>query len=217
MAGLDTVLNRQALITGRILDALTGEPAPGPVVVTVTDRNNPDRPPNLAVRLVAGGGYAVTGDPAVALPAGVAAALRVTAMIDRYEPAIADIDIAAPDTVPAPVTRTIGGRSLDLLLLNAPLAIRDLTLTPRPVALTGRVVEADDRNSGLAGAAVQVTAPTPHGPATADADGFYTLADLPVAASLTVQVSAPGRITLTTDIRIDYRTPTNQRTFALAA
>ena len=101
MAGLDTVLNRQALITGRILDALTGDPAPGPVVVTVTDRNNPDRPPNLAVRLVAGGGYAVTGDPAVALPAGVAAALRVTAMIDRYEPAIADIDIAAPDTVPA--------------------------------------------------------------------------------------------------------------------
>jgi hypothetical protein len=217
MASLDTVLSRQALVTGRILDALTGEPAPGPVSVSVIDRNDPERRLPVAVRVVDGGNYVISGDPRTALPQGIPVALRVRATAERYDPAEQDIDIAAADTVPSPVMRTIGEREVELLLLDAPLASRDLSLMPRPVTLTGRVVDAEDRRRGLAGASVRITAPSPRGPATADADGYFTLVDLPVAATVTVRVSAAGHTTLTEDLPLDHRTPTNRRTFALEA
>ena len=66
-------------------------------------------------------------------------------------------------------------------------------------------------------AQITVTAPEVRGPVSTNAEGFFTLNDLPVAQEVTVQVSGlPSFEEVVTAVRLDYRQPVNRVTFALS-
>jgi hypothetical protein len=223
MRVIDTVLTQQALITGRILDALTGEVPLSPPSIELTYQPSPGGTPRrfpLFRNLLPGGLYAFVGDPLTAFPrlsGGATLDLRLTATAPGYQAATADFSLTPAQVTPTAQSRTIDERVFDLLLLGGPVHEQDLALQPVPLHLAGRIVDAEDRDTGLAGAQVDVTAPEARGPVTTDAEGFFTLRDLPVAARITVRVELAPRPPLSTTVTLDYRHPVNQQTFALGS
>ena len=88
-------------------------------------------------------------------------------------------------------------------------------MTPQAVTLKGRVAQAEDTGTIIAGASVSITAPAVLGPVLTDADGYFTLGPAPVAETVTLSISATDRITLTPDIRLDFAAPINRVSFLL--
>lgn len=217
---IDTVLLQQALITGNIRDALTGQPTRTlPTVALFYQTAEPsDRPYPLSVRVHPQGHFVFVGDPHTAFPqlsAGATLALRLTVRADRYQPHDEAFALAAEALALHESTVDIGGHTVLVTRLDAPLRAFDIALEPLPLNLGGRVVDADALDTPLPGAQITVTAPAARGPVFADDNGFFSLHDLPVAPTVTVQVSQTDYETLTTDVALDYRQPVHQVDFAL--
>lgn len=184
----------------RVEDATTGQPLT-----------------TLLVNVFPDGFYAVHGDPS-RMPAPVATDVRLVVEAAGYQPSetVVSFTAAALTRVVEPIS--IGGETVDVRLIPNVPRVQDVQLLPVPVVLKGRVVRAENLSVPIAGASVSVVMPVPVGPAVTDADGYFTLGGgpaLPVVEQMTLQVQAAGRETLTTNVRLDFRNPFNQGSFAL--
>jgi hypothetical protein len=221
LRAIDAVITSQALITGSVLDALANLPSLQPATVSLAYQATPGRPQRpypLTARVYPGGQFVFAGSEHSALPrlaAGETLALRLTANAAGYQPATHDFTLTAAQLQRQFTTIFVEGQAVPVTLLDAPLITHDFALFPLPVHLSGRVVEAESRDTPIANAQVRVIVPALLGPATTNVDGFFTLQNLPVASSVTVRVTHVGFTTLETNVQLDYRFPVNRQLFAL--
>jgi hypothetical protein len=221
LQAIDTVVTHQALIMGSVRDALTNLPllrAPTVTLMQQATATQPARPYPLAARLSGPGNFVFVGNPYTTFPrlsGGATLALSLAVSAAGYQPAVQDFTLNATQLQRQPGTIMVADSPVPVTLLDAPLFTHDFALSPLPVQLAGRVVEADNRERPIANAQVRVTAPAAVGPATTDAAGFFALPNLPVARSVTVQVTHAAFDTLDTIVQLDYRYPVNQQLFAL--
>lgn len=204
------ILTQQVIVSGRVSDSMSGAaPRARPGVALL--RTDDGRPvPGVAARVGADGLYAFHADPARALaPQAIALQVRVTA--PGYRPAQAAVDFTAADL--ARVARSVAGGTV-AVIAGVPIT-RDIALEPLPVALSGRVSEADDRAQPIAGATVTLTAPAAMGPVPTDAEGWFTLSPLPVAPRVTLSITAPGHRPASIEHIVDFRNPINRGSFTL--
>lgn len=221
LAAIDNVLTQQALITGEVRDGLTGGALLYPPVITLlyqTPAGGPERPYPLAARIYPGGRFVFAGAPATAFPrisAGATLDLLLRVSAPRYQTEVVPLSLSASALTPAEVVREIDGRSLTLPLLEAPLLHQTIALQPQPLHLNGRVVDADSPDEPIASASVTILEPVPIGPLQTGSNGYFTVYDLPVVATIRLQIEQTGFVTLDTVATLDYRQPVNQMTFAL--
>ncbi len=215
---VSAVLSQQALFVGQITDAVTGGAPRATPAVALTYQTPPDRPYPLAARIEPGGRFAFAGDPLTALPRLTAGTLdlRLTVTAARYQPASVDFSLTPADLALVEETRDYSGHTVTVRLLNAPLLDQAVALDPEPLILAGRLVDADDGATPLDGASVSVIAPEARGPVVTDANGYFTLEDMPLAPEITVRAQRAGFQTLDQVVRLDYDRPLNERQFALA-
>jgi hypothetical protein len=215
---LDAVLTQQVFLTGRIMDALLGRPVPVVPAIHLLYREAPERRYALGFRQTPDGQYAFFGEPVTSFPDITPPdilQLRLVVSAPGYVEQRLDVTFTAANLTLANVTRQIAGRPVDVpFRINLPI-VRDFALLPVPVHLAGRVVNRDEPDVPVANAQVRITAPQPRGPVTANASGYYSLPDLPVALEVTAQVTAAGFETLQETVNLDYRIPLNQHSFAL--
>ena len=220
---IDPVIAHQALIVGHVTDGLTGRPTLRPPTVELyyqTPVDQPTRRYPLTSRLDSSKLFVFAGKPATAFPRlspGGTLDLRLTVSAPRYQTQNVDFTLSDVDLTLVERTLDIEGESLSVFVLNAPLLEQNVALLPEPVHLGGRVVNAEDPEEPIANAQITVTAPEVRGPVSTNAEGFFTLNDLPVAQEVTVQVSGlPSFEEVVTTVRLDYRQPVNHVTFALS-
>jgi hypothetical protein len=207
------VVTLQAMVSGRISDAITtGAPRSTPGVRLVHEGDA--RPvEGASVRVRDDGLYAIFGDP-LRLPSGQDLALRLNVSAEGYATTSLGVALTAADTTLTLRIFPLRGADTAAFVLADPARNADIALSPLPVHLGGRVTRAED-GAPIAGAAVEITAPTSVGPDVTDANGFFTLGPAPVAESVTLQISAAGRETLSPEVRLDYRNPVNPGAYVL--
>ena len=208
------VFSLQALVSGRITDAISGgSPRSIPGISVVHDGDG--RAVEAAIaRVSADGTFVIYGDP-LRLPTGQALSLRLEGRADGYATESRIVALTAADATLTENTYPVRDGEITVRVLAGPARGEDIALSPLPVFLGGRVSEAEDPLHPIAGAQVRIIAPAAVGPVTTDADGFFTLGPAPIAAAVTVEVSAADRDTLTVEIRLDFTQPVNQGAFAL--
>ena len=223
LRSIDTVVTQQSLIVGRVEDSLTGRPTlnqPAIELCYQTQGAESDgRRYPLTPRLFPEGLFVFSGDPATAFPEllpGGTLDLRLIVSATAYQTQNVDFSLSDTDVELTEQVRHIDGRSVTLALLEAPLVQQEIALSPLPVHLSGRVVNAYNLEEPIPNAQVSVVSPEARGPETTDDDGFFTLHDMPVALEITVQVQQEDFSPLTQGITLDYRKPVNQHTFALS-
>ncbi len=209
----DTVITQQVFITGKIRDGLTGLSPQSVPTLKLVYRDNATHAYPLACRLTADSLFAFYGNPVTAFPVlstGSTLNLRLLVSADGYTAWSHDLILNDTQLQLANVSRTLGGENVDVKLrTNLPIE-QEVSLQPNPLTLTGRVVDASEPTTPIAGARVRVTAPAARGPVITQADGFFTLPNLPVALNITVQVVRNGFTTQATTLLLDYSKPTNQ-------
>ncbi len=170
---------------------------------------------HLRSRVTASGLYSVNGDPAVALapPQDIDISIIVLARAYRRSEQVVSFTAADLARVDAPLN--VDGDTLTTSIFDAVPRVLNFALEPEPVTLKGRVSRAEDPETAIAGADVQITAPTALGPVQTDSNGFYTLGPAPLAATISMSITAVGRRPLNTDVRLDFRHNINQGGFAL--
>ena len=203
------VITRQVVVTGRVTDAITSGAPRGLLAVAALDDSDGEPFPGLAVRILPDGHYAVHGNPAVMLPE-TPATLRIEASVAGYDDETATVSFTAAQLTRIDRPLDVGGvvdtaRVIDDLPREAHIALQ-----PRPVSIRGRVSEAEDPGTPIAGASISITAPVALGPVASDADGFFTIGPAPVAQTVTLLADAAGRQSLSTDIVLDFASPTNR-------
>lgn len=204
------ILTQQVIVSGRISDSMS-ETAPRARPGVALLRAGDGRPvPGVAARVGADGLYALFADPARALPP-QAISLQVRVTAQGYAPAQAAVDFTAVDL--ARVDRPLAGGTV--AVIGGVPVTRDIALAPLPVALSGRVTEAEDRSQPIPGATVTLTAPVAMVPVIADAGGWFTLSPLPVAPRVTLSITAPGHRPASIEHVVDFREPINQGSFTL--
>lgn len=219
LSAADTVFTQQVLITGFIRDSLNSRPLPGPVSLSLQFQSGLQAPYPLQMRQTAGGFYAFFGDPYTALPIlsdPDTLDLQLVATAENYQPSTIPISLTAAELALVETLREIDQQPVVLPRRPALPRTVDITLTPLPRTMIGRIIRADDPAIAIAGATIRVTAPSPVGPATSNENGSYTLINLPVAAEVTVLVTHTDFSDLTTTVRLDYLLPVNEQNFSLA-
>lgn len=222
LRSIDTVVTQQALIVGRVSDGLTGRQTVSPIEVELRYWTGTGLPPRrfpLTPRIDPSGLFVFPGLPARAFPRllpGETLELRLTVSALRYQSQEIDITLTDADLGLTDYTLSAGVLTATASVLNAPVVEQIFELFPEPVGLGGRVVSVEDPEQPIPGAEIRVTAPEARGPATADADGFFTLHDMPITEEVTVRVAAsPDYANHVTTLRLDYRQPVNSVTLAL--
>lgn len=213
---------QQAVVSGWVLDSLTGEAPRSPMAVRLIDRDSGKDYPLLGTT-GPDGSFAFFASPETAFPrlAVQTYRLQVEAGAARYIPATFDFDAGPVAGQPAAVSipvPTPGIANIEVRLFNGgglPQADISLSLDREPVRLAGRVVVSNDPTVGVDSATVQQNPPT--GPSVvAGPDGAFEFAGfLPVVLSLQLRISAAGFETSTLTFEPDYTRPTNQVTVLL--
>ena len=208
------VLTRQVIASGRITDALNGRQPRRPPLVRVVDVAGGEAVDHVTVRVLPDAQYALFGDPLRMLPPATID-IRIEVEAESYDPAAATLSFTAADLARVTRSLTVAGETDEALVIATLPRAQDIALTPQAVTLKGRVAQAEDTGTIIAGASVSITAPAVLGPVLTDADGYFTLGPAPVAETVTLSVSATDRITLTPDIRLDFAAPINRVSFLL--
>ena len=147
---IDRILTKHALITGRITDIFTGQPiAPVPNVALFfqTPIGAPKQPAPLPLKMKSDGLFAIIGNPESTfntIQAGDAIDLRLEVRSPGYQEqdinfTLSDLDLATSDEV-----LTVDSQPITVKTWPAPLVHHDILLSPNPVQLSGRVVDADN-------------------------------------------------------------------------
>jgi hypothetical protein len=138
----------QALISGRVIDETSGLPIPPVYTITATRHGIGRAMPEIAIRVMDGGFYCLSG--------------YLEHVFPPVPPVVYQVDIA----VTAPSYRSASVTVVIPLGATFPIPVPDVLLRPLPVRLQGRVTRASD-GSPLAGALVTlVDDPHPAGPLT---------------------------------------------------
>jgi hypothetical protein len=188
-------LTTQSLVTGRVIDGLTGEAPRAAVTLRLIDRDDPDLGGHpLEHKITTDGRFSFFGDPDTAFPriAEGQHRLRLEAEAAHFAPTAVDIDFGPSPGQPAAQAIAIPGEQAATVNLfvggGLPLELADLTLDPEPVGLDGRVLHRVT-GEGIAEATVELgggaTVPT-------DENGRFTYAALPVEPNATFTVTAAG-------------------------
>ncbi len=212
---LRDILTRQVLISGQMTDAITGAKPRNLPQITVQRAADNAPVPHVTTRVMAGGQYLLHGDPAFALAPPQDIEIRIIVTAQGYTQAEQVVALSAADLARADQALNVDGDVVTASVINGVPVVQDFALAPNPVMLKGRVSRAENPRMPIVGADVQITAPAALGPVQTDADGFYTLGPAPVAATITLSITAVGRDPLNTDVRLDFRQPINQGGFAL--
>lgn len=209
---------RQALVTGRVSNALTGEGVtPESLVLEMRLPGTTEfRPLRVGLRFTSGGYFSAAGVAEQVLPQGLPAdadlELRFRVSAFAYS------DLESVVVVPAPALKVVaedaalGSHTLPVRLVTAPVLHHLLALQPTPVGISGRVISDHDFNAPLAGISIQVTEPVVLAPVISDAQGRFRIDALPVAEAVTLQVEGSDS---TIHHVIDYTTPFNTRIISL--
>lgn len=185
----------QSLLTGRVIDGLTGDGPRAAVTLRLIDRDDPDLGNYpLEHKITTDGRFSFFGDPDTAFPRITAGQhrLRLEAEAVHFVPAAVNIDLGPSPGQPAEQAIPVPGEEQATVHLfsggGLPLELADLTLDPEPVSLDGRVVHRVT-GAGIAAANVELdggaAVPT-------DAEGRFTFDALPVQPNATFTVSATG-------------------------
>lgn len=218
---LDRVLVRQAIITGRVSDALTGEALKIQPSLTLSwriDDSSEFRAVAAPLRIKPCADFAFYGIPELFFPEleeGQSLQCCLGVQAEGYQDATATFTLNRSQVSPAAITETYSGFTAALSKLDVPVRIENIALQPRPVNLAGLVVEDNDIATPVSGASISITTPAGGGTATTDAQGCFRIDNLPVVAKVTVQVSSEGN-SISEEVLVDYRQRINQRTFSLS-
>ena len=208
------LLSRQVLIHGRITDRIT-DSRPRSLPGVSVRRDADGRPVEfLDVRVVPEGFYAIHGDPSRMVPPQTVD-LRIEVTAAGYQAASVVLPFTTAQLARTPRSLTIGGETVLAEVIGAAPRLADVALDPEPVTLKGRVRAAEDPVVAIAGAEIAVTAPSALGPVVSGATGFFTIGPLPVAARVTLSITAAGRRPSAPVFRPDYANPINAGGFAL--
>jgi hypothetical protein len=208
------VLTRQALIHGRVTDAITGAAPRARVALAVLRDVDGGILPGVEARVMGNGAYVVHTDPATGL-AEQQIGIRLEFRAEGYQPREDVLTFTAADLGLALDTFDLKGETLGGWVHAGAPRVHEVSLSPEPVFLGGRVTRAEDHSQPIAGAEVALTAPAALGPVRTDGGGYFTLGPAAVVAEVTVSVTAAGREPLSRAVRLDYREPVNLGAYAL--
>lgn len=212
----------QAVVSGRVLDSLTGAAPRGILLVRLIDRDT-GKAYSLLQTILSDGSFAFHAAPERVFPrlAVQTYHLRVEAGASSYTPDAFDFDVGPVAGQPATVSvpePTPGIGALHVRLFTGgglPHTGINLSLDRQAVRLLGRVVVSTDPTAGVPGATIQQNPPGGDS-TTADSGGFFAFSSpLPVVLSLQLRVSVTGFENTTMTYEPDYTRPTNQVTILL--
>lgn len=211
----------QVLISGIVQDSLTGgPPLSTPIIQLVHLINDTERQYPLPVRVRPDGTFAFYGSPVTAFPliAQQEYHFRVEASANNYAPAEFDLNIAQMPDQPELVTRPVPVEGISDMqvrlftgggLVVGELPVNNITLglDRNPVLLRGRIHEADDPSSGIAGAQISVVGGIQ---AQTDGNGEFTFQEpLPVQLSIEMAAAAVDFVGVTFNYEPNYTQPIN--------
>ncbi|WP_350282049.1 carboxypeptidase regulatory-like domain-containing protein [Nitrosomonas sp.] len=211
---------QQALFTGQVINALTGA-AVVPAAMTLEMRLPGQvefRPLRVGLRFISAGYFCASGVAEQVLPQRLEGDAEVELRFRVSAPAYNDLEVvmaaSAADITVETVMEDLGGHTLPLRLVAAPIVRRVLAMQPVPVGLRGRVISDHDFDAPLAGASIQVTEPELQAAVVSNTRGRFRIDALPVSQSVTLKVEQGGN-SATIHHVIDYTTPFNTRIISL--
>lgn len=216
------VVSSQALVAGRVRDALTGGAPPRLSNLSLALRRGGESafgPFPGPVRLMDGMHFTTWGSLERLFPAGPPPGgldFRVEVEAPGYRPGLAEFSVPAEHLVPVEEVVQVGDREVRVTAFPNLPRIVEVALEPLPVALAGWVIDDHDPETPVPGATARVTAPAPRGPVTTDERGYFRIPDLPVALSVTVEIRQGPR-SLVQEVALRPTDPLNERTFSLPA
>lgn len=220
LRSVELASGRQALVTGQVVDALTGSGiTPDSIVLEMRFPDETDfRPVRADLRLGAAGYFAFHGTATQAFPQTLEAdeelALRFSVTARSHTAQQVSVNIPAT-AITAPVTPTqLGGHELAVRIIAAPVQHQMIELAPLPVGLNGLVISDHDLDSPLEGASIQVIEPVVQPAVLSNADGRFRINALPLSQSVTLQVEL-GDVSTTINHVVDYTTSFNTRIISL--
>jgi hypothetical protein len=180
------VVEQVAMVVGRILHRGTGEPVVGRLQFAAVEG------PVLG-KVLTVGRFAISGRPELLLPGLPGQSLRLTVRADSPQYRQGFVEQAV--TVPVPIGTTF----------DPPIDVGTLLLPADPVNVRGRVVEARNPDTAVAGATVEVL----QGGVVTDTtvsggDGRFRFDDVAVVAPAELRCASVGFATLTLPLRIDF-------------
>lgn len=210
----------QALITGRLVNALTGSGI-RPDTLQLSLRLTPEQafsPLAARVQFSANGYFAVAGIASALLPQSLAAdsqaQLQYQISAGGYSMLQGSVTLSQSAVTAVSSTEQLAGYSLTVSGIAAPAVHLSLALQPLPVGLSGVVIEDNDLTAPLSGVSIQVVAPEVLPAVLSDAQGRFRIAALPLASIITLQISRGDAVSSITHV-VDYQTLLNPRIISL--
>ncbi|MCH8988044.1 MAG: hypothetical protein IIA92_04475 [Chloroflexi bacterium] len=210
----------QVLVSGTVIDGLTGVAPLGELMLELIDQITGEPVP-LSQKVQKDGRFAFFGAPrsTFTLLASEEFRLRVVASADNYQEASVDFSFGPaagqPAEVEVPMT-AVGIEDPTITLFNGgglPKSGIELVLVRNQVALTGKVHRSGERSEGIDAASVEVLTSSE---TVADADGNFEMPQpLPLALSVEISAEAPGFESARVTYEPDYSKPINYLTIAL--
>ena len=204
----------QALITGRLTNALTGagiRPDTLQLSLRLT-AEQPFSPLAAAVQFSANGYFAVAGIASAVLPQHLApdsqAQLQYQISASGYSMLQDSVMLSQSAVTALTSTEQLAGYSLPVSRIAAPAVHLSLALQPSPVGLSGVVIEDNDLAVPLSGVSLQIVAPEVLPAVLSDAQGRFRIAALPLTSTVTLQISRGDVVSSITHV-VDYKTLLN--------
>jgi len=214
-------VTQQALISGQVINALTGHGVGNSFSVDVDMRlpaMSEFQPVKMKQKISAGGYFVFYANPVDVLPLNLAVddsvEIRIAINAPGYTSAEEIVVVDGASITPSDVAVDMVGEVFELPLIDAPLLHRVISLQPVAVGVQGVVIEDNDLENPVAGASVQVIAPDVLPAVSTDSSGRYRIENLPVVESVTIRAELSLE-TSSVDHVIDYSTPLNIRIISL--
>jgi hypothetical protein len=201
------IITQVAFLTGRLLHQGTAQPVLGSIQIRAEEGP-------LSATVLADGTFALSGDIRFLFPdlASQSYPLHLTIQATSPQFRQGQASLAVATSIPS-------GSNFDPDPPTPPDALIDLGTLLLPadtISVRGRVVEALNPDTPIAGASVEVLhsgAPIP--PAASDSDGWYRLDDILVSGPSQIRCSHAGFKTVTRLLLLDYGKLVNEEYFRL--
>lgn len=215
LRSLDGPMVRQAAVTGRVRDPLTG--AGLDAEIALEWRTEPPggafRPFPGVVKAAGDGRFAIHLDPAALTPAPAGTVrLRLTVSVPGRDAVVVEETDPASAWASEDRSAPTSGGTVAWRGLPGPVRSFDVAAPPRPVALEGHVFRDHDPADPAAGATIAIVSPATPGTAVADANGFFRIDALPLAETVGLSIT-DGADSAALSLRVDYAARVNRAVF----
>ena len=207
-------LVKQVLVSGAVVDSLTGDAPLGVLNLDLIDQITGKSFP-LIKNTRKDGSFGFVGAPGIAFPlfATQEYRLRLVASAANYEESTFDFVVGPAEGQPESVEVTMSADGIDdttISLFNGgglPRSKIEMVLVRNQVVLTGKVHGSDDPSDGIDAASVKVLTSSE---AVTGADGKFRMPEpLPMALSVEISTEAPGFELSRITYEPDYSKPVN--------